>query len=68
MSRLVQTIADVFAFAEEIESSVSEKIKRFEKTVYLLVKQTEECALFIREYTGHGFCGTYLRRFLNLFG
>ncbi|KAF9067618.1 hypothetical protein BDP27DRAFT_899505 [Rhodocollybia butyracea] len=55
VGRLVQTMADVFGFADEVKSAVSEKIKRFEKTVYALVKQTEECALFIREYTGHGF-------------
>ncbi|KAF9067642.1 WD40-repeat-containing domain protein [Rhodocollybia butyracea] len=53
--RLVQTMADVYAFAEDIESAVSEKIKRFTKTINGLVKQTEICVLFIREYTGHGF-------------
>jgi hypothetical protein len=57
---LVQTIADVYSFAEDIES-LSEKIMRFEKIISALVKQTEECALFIREYTGHGFCGRYIR-------
>ncbi|KAF9061091.1 WD40-repeat-containing domain protein [Rhodocollybia butyracea] len=60
VGKLVQTMADVFYFAEEIESVVFEKIKRFEKTIYALVKQTEECAWFIREYTGHGFSGRLL--------
>ncbi|KAF9056726.1 WD40-repeat-containing domain protein [Rhodocollybia butyracea] len=60
VGKLVQTMADVFSFAEEIESVVFEKIKRFEKTIYALVKQTEECAWFIREYTGHGFSGRLL--------
>ncbi|KAF9050943.1 hypothetical protein BDP27DRAFT_1515172 [Rhodocollybia butyracea] len=58
VGRLVQAMADVYAFAEDIESAVTEKIKHFEKTIYALVKQTEECALFIWEYTGHGFSGT----------
>ncbi|KAF9063630.1 WD40-repeat-containing domain protein [Rhodocollybia butyracea] len=65
VGRLVQTIADVFAFAEEIKSAVSEKIKRFEKTIYALVKQTEECALFIQEYTGHGFGGRLINGLLS---
>ncbi|KAF9056907.1 WD40-repeat-containing domain protein, partial [Rhodocollybia butyracea] len=68
IGRLIQTMADVYVFAEDIESAVSEKIKRLEKTIYTLVKQTEECALFIQEYTGHGFGGTYLlnRSFIAL--
>src|ERR1700761_4797876 len=58
--KLVQTMADVYSFAEDVES-LSGKIIRFEKIISALVKQTEECALFIREYTGHGFCGRYIR-------
>ncbi|KAF9059601.1 hypothetical protein BDP27DRAFT_1431147 [Rhodocollybia butyracea] len=53
-------MADVFAFAEDIKSVVSEKIKCFKKTIYALVKRTEECAWFIQEYTGHGFSGRLL--------
>ncbi|KAF9060135.1 WD40-repeat-containing domain protein [Rhodocollybia butyracea] len=62
--RLVQTMAEVYAFAKDIESA-SEKIKRLETTVYALVKQTEECALFIREYTGHGFGVRLLKNILS---
>ncbi|KAF9059433.1 WD40-repeat-containing domain protein [Rhodocollybia butyracea] len=62
--RLVQTMAEVYAFAKDIESA-AEKIKRLETTVYALVKQTGECALFIREYTGHGFGGRLLKNVLS---
>ncbi|KAF9059818.1 WD40-repeat-containing domain protein [Rhodocollybia butyracea] len=62
--RLVQTMADVYAFVKDIESA-SEKITRFAKTIDALVKQTEECALFIREYTGHGFRVRLLENILS---
>ncbi|KAF9061080.1 WD40-repeat-containing domain protein [Rhodocollybia butyracea] len=62
--RLVQTMADIYAFAKDIESA-SEKITRLETTVYALVKQTEECALFIQEYTGHGFGGRIVKNVLS---
>ncbi|KAF9073591.1 WD40-repeat-containing domain protein [Rhodocollybia butyracea] len=65
VARLVQTMADVYTFAEDIESAVTEKIKRFEKTIYALVKQTEECSLFIREYTGHEFSGRLINSVLS---
>ncbi|KAF9056729.1 WD40-repeat-containing domain protein [Rhodocollybia butyracea] len=62
--RLVQTMAEVYTFAKDIKSA-SEKITRLETTVYALVKQTGECALFIREYTGHGFGVRLLKNVLS---
>ncbi|KAJ7465935.1 hypothetical protein FB451DRAFT_1486123 [Mycena latifolia] len=62
--KLVQTMTDAYSFAEDIES-LPGKIKRLEDTISALVKQTEECALFIREYTGHGFCGRLMAGILS---
>ncbi|KAJ7469210.1 hypothetical protein FB451DRAFT_1560182 [Mycena latifolia] len=57
--QLVQAMSDAYSFVEDMDS-LPGKIKRLEDTISALVKQTEECALFIREYTGHGFCGRLL--------
>ncbi|KAJ6555293.1 hypothetical protein B0H10DRAFT_1847963 [Mycena sp. CBHHK59/15] len=54
--KLIQTMVEVYSFVEDTES-VSQKIKRLEETVLAIVKQTAECAIFIQEYMGSGFCG-----------
>jgi uncharacterized protein YwgA len=52
---LVQTMAEVYSFVDDVESL--EKVKRLKDVVVEITKQTVECAIFIREYTGHGFSG-----------
>ena|ERR1700729_853510 len=53
---LVNTMEDVYSFVEE-SNSFRSKIKVLEKTIDEILKQTIECSIFIREYTGHGFGG-----------
>ncbi|KAJ7804787.1 hypothetical protein B0H14DRAFT_3883286 [Mycena olivaceomarginata] len=52
--QLVQTMAEVYAFAKDADS-LSEAKKHLEGTVTTIAQQTAKCAMFIREYTGHGF-------------
>jgi hypothetical protein len=54
--KLIQTMVEVYSFVKDTESAF-EKIKPLEETVLAIVKQTAECAIFIQEYTGSGFCG-----------
>jgi hypothetical protein len=53
---LVQTMEDVYSFVEASDS-FREKVQLLEVTIGRILKQTVECAIFIREYTGHGFAG-----------
>ncbi|KAJ7328358.1 hypothetical protein DFH08DRAFT_815860 [Mycena albidolilacea] len=53
---LVRTMAEVYSFVDDVESL--EKVKRLKDIVVEITKQTVECAIFIREYTGHGFSDT----------
>ena len=52
---LVQIMAEVYSFVKDVDSL--KKIERLEYVVMEIAKQTVECAIFIREYTGHGFSG-----------
>ncbi|KAJ7807427.1 hypothetical protein B0H14DRAFT_2381283, partial [Mycena olivaceomarginata] len=52
--QLVQTMAEVYAFAKDADS-LSEAKKHLEGTITTIAQQTAKCAMFIREYTGHGF-------------
>ncbi|KAJ7844761.1 hypothetical protein B0H14DRAFT_2776188, partial [Mycena olivaceomarginata] len=54
--QLVQTMAEVYAFARDVDSLSAAK-KHLEDTVTTIVQQTAKCAIFVREYTGHGFLG-----------
>ncbi|KAJ7861134.1 hypothetical protein B0H14DRAFT_2576276 [Mycena olivaceomarginata] len=54
LCKLVQTMADVYSFVEDVDF-LSEKIKSVEDKAVAIVKQTVECALFIQEYTANGF-------------
>ncbi|KAJ7455882.1 WD40 repeat-like protein [Mycena latifolia] len=60
MLKLVQTMAEVYSFVEDTEFLV-QKIKSLENTVLEITKQTVECAIFIREHTGHGFSSRLVR-------
>ncbi|KAJ7078242.1 hypothetical protein C8R44DRAFT_654640 [Mycena epipterygia] len=55
---LVGTMETIFSFVEDTKS-LPGKIKGLEDTCLAIVKQTVECAMFIREYTGKGFGGAY---------
>ena len=57
---LVKTMEDVYSFVDATES-FRNKVKVLEKTISKILKQTVECAIFIREYTGHGFGGELLK-------
>ncbi|KAJ7142327.1 WD40-repeat-containing domain protein [Mycena epipterygia] len=53
---LIQTMAELYSFMEDIDTILlREKIKSVEEGIFAIVKQTVECALFIQEYTAHGF-------------
>ncbi|KAF7340415.1 WD40 repeat-like protein [Mycena venus] len=56
---LVETMAEVYSFVDDVGSL--EKVKRLKAVVVEITKQTVECAIFIREYTGCGFSGQLIR-------
>jgi len=56
---LVKTMVDVWSFVDDVES-LPAKMKRLEDIIDKIQKQTVECAIFIREYTAHGFGGRLL--------
>ncbi|KAJ7121439.1 WD40 repeat-like protein [Mycena epipterygia] len=58
---LVETMVEVYSFVEDV-SSLPQKIKSLEDKALAIVQQTVECALFIQEYTSHGF----YRAFTNI--
>ena len=47
---------EVYLFVNTIQS-VLNKLQLLEDIVAKILQQTVECAIFIREYTGHGFAG-----------
>jgi len=51
---LVKTMEEVYSFVE-ISDSFQRKVQLLENTIDKILKQTVECAIFIRECTGHGF-------------
>ena len=53
---LVKTMGDVYAFVDAIQS-LPDKLKLLEEIIGNILNQTVECAIFIREYMGHGFGG-----------
>ncbi|KAJ7480990.1 hypothetical protein FB451DRAFT_1130765, partial [Mycena latifolia] len=52
--KLVETMDEVYSFVKDV-NFLHEKIKSLEDKSSAIFKQTLECALFIQEYTGHGF-------------
>ncbi|KAJ6574321.1 hypothetical protein B0H19DRAFT_985970, partial [Mycena capillaripes] len=54
--KLVEAMATLYSFATEVDSVVK-KSKPVEEIVLRITMQTMECALLIREYSGHGFLG-----------
>ncbi|KAJ7605980.1 hypothetical protein DFH06DRAFT_1348396 [Mycena polygramma] len=60
LHKLVDTMVAVYSFTEETDV-LAKKLKNLEDKILALVKQTVECALFIREYSGHGFAARAIR-------
>jgi hypothetical protein len=46
---------DVSSFVDAIQSI--EKVRLLEGIIMKILQQIIECAIFVREYTGHGFSG-----------
>lgn len=61
---LVKTMEEVYSFVEASDAFQS-KVQLLETTIEKTLKQTVECAIFIREYTGHGFGGRLARQTLS---
>ncbi|KAJ7197973.1 WD40-repeat-containing domain protein [Mycena pura] len=54
--KLAEAMAALYSFAKEVDFVVKNS-KHFKETVLRITMQTTECALLIREYSGHGFLG-----------
>ncbi|KAJ7192042.1 hypothetical protein GGX14DRAFT_596511 [Mycena pura] len=59
LCKLVQMMADVYSFVDDID--FLDKMKSLEHKTMAIVKQTVECALFVQEYTSTGFCSRSVR-------
>jgi hypothetical protein len=46
----------VYSFVDAIEA-LPNKLRLLEDVISQILKQTVECSIFIREYTGRGFAG-----------
>jgi hypothetical protein len=58
---LVKTMDDVYSFVGDVDF-LRQKIMSVQDKALTIIKQTVECALFIQEYTVHGFSSEYSRR------
>jgi hypothetical protein len=47
---------DVCSFVDDVQL-IPNKLQRLTYIIADILKQTVECAIFVREYTGHGFAG-----------
>ena len=57
---------DVCSFVDTIQL-VPKKLQLLEDVITKILKQIVECAIFIREYTGHGFSGWNLTFYTKAF-
>ncbi|KAJ6545575.1 hypothetical protein B0H19DRAFT_1168004 [Mycena capillaripes] len=62
--QLVQAMVEVYSFVEDVDF-LSSKIKPLENVVQEIIRQTVECAIFIREYVARGFSGRLQRDTLS---
>ncbi|KAJ7660651.1 hypothetical protein DFH06DRAFT_1325917 [Mycena polygramma] len=60
LKKLVDIMVSVYSFTEETDA-LPQKIKSLEDKVLAIIKQTVECAVFIREYSGHGFTARVMK-------
>ncbi|KIM82890.1 hypothetical protein PILCRDRAFT_7772 [Piloderma croceum F 1598] len=58
---LVMTMDDVCSFVDEVQL-IPNKLERLTDIIADILKQTVECAIFIREYTGHGFTARVVKQ------
>lgn len=56
---LADTMKNVYSFVDAIEA-IPSKISQLEDVIRRIFIQTVECAVFIREYSGHGFAGMHI--------
>ncbi|KAK6993276.1 WD40 repeat-like protein, partial [Favolaschia claudopus] len=56
VAQLVEAMARLYSFAKEVDSVVNNS-KPVQDIVLRITMQTMECALLLREYSGHGFLG-----------
>ena len=56
---LVTTMENVYSFVDTLQE-IPNKLLVLENVTMSILKQTVECAIFVREYTDHGFAGTFL--------
>ncbi|KAJ7745956.1 WD40-repeat-containing domain protein [Mycena olivaceomarginata] len=61
---LVEAMTALYSFATEVDSVVKNS-KPVEDTILRITRQTVECALFIREYSGHGYLGRVTQNFFS---
>lgn len=47
---------DLYSFVGDIQS-LPDKIRQLEAPIVAILKQTTECVIFFREYSGRGFVG-----------
>ena len=57
---------NVYSFVDAIQS-LPNKLQLLENVITQIFKQTVECGIFIREYTGRGFAGKVLNIFNDLY-
>jgi len=52
---LVSNMEALYSFVHPIQE-FPEKLELLEDIIMDILRQTFECVIFLREYTGHGFC------------
>ncbi|KAJ6549375.1 hypothetical protein DFH09DRAFT_988954, partial [Mycena vulgaris] len=66
LKKLIDTMVDTYSFVEDIKAlDLAQKMQSLETQTLAIVKQTVECALFIQEYTVHGFGDRVVRNTLT---
>ncbi|KAF7363067.1 WD40 repeat-like protein [Mycena venus] len=61
--QLINTMVDVYSFTKDVNSLPD--IERIEGVVSVIVQETARCALFIREYTAHGFAARLVGQIIS---
>jgi hypothetical protein len=58
LMELMESMQELYLFVDAVKA-VPQKIDRLESIILMILRQTVECVVFIREYSGHGFGGTH---------
>jgi hypothetical protein len=56
LMELMGSMQELYAFVDTVKA-VPQKIDRLENVIFMILRQTVECVVFVREYSGHGFAG-----------